>query len=251
MATVTIYNAGMNDDIQDVKTKSDKDVQEDIRNDQKDEKEKIAMNLDEEAIDDHIVEMLGGKKGAKKTASADDVDSEIIHDEDDVVSEEEIGNPQAIIKKLRADLKTAQQEKMDVMTSWQRDKADFLNARKRDQETQAEVIRFANQTLIMDMLPTLDGYEQATQQPSWTTVDEIWRKGVESLMTKIYASLQKVGVERYGKVGDAFNPALHQAVGNVETTEKEKDHTIALVMQAGYTLHDKVIRPALVKVYQV
>ena len=208
--------------------------------------EKEPMNLDEEAIDDHIVEMLGGKKGAKKVPA----DDAVVEDEDDVVSEEESENPKALIKKLRADLKAAQQEKMDVMTSWQRDKADFLNARKRDQETQSEVIRFANQNLIIDMLPTLDGYEQATQQPSWSTVDETWRKGIEALMAKIYASLQKVGVEKYGKIGDAFDPNLHQAVGNVETTEKEKDHTIAVVMQTGFKLHDKVIRPALVQVFQ-
>lgn len=209
------------------------------------EKEKEVVNLDEENIDDHIVEMLGGKKTAKK-ATEDDV----VEDVDDVVSEEEIENPKALIKKLRADLKVAQQEKMDVMTSWQRDKADFLNARKRDQETQADVIRFANQNLVIDMLPTLDGYEQAMQQPSWNTVDETWRKGVEALMNKIYASLQKIGVEKYGKVGDVFDPNLHQAVGNVETTEKEKDHTLAVVMQTGYKLHDKVIRPALVQVFQ-
>jgi molecular chaperone GrpE len=232
------------DDTKDQKTTTAEAMEEVI--------EKEPMNLDEEAIDDHIVEMLGGKKGIKKTAEKSDSDEhEIIHDEDDVVSEEEIENPQSLIKKLRADLKTAQQEKMDVMTSWQRDKADFLNARKRDQETQADVIRFANQNLIIDMLPTLDGYEQATQQPSWTSVDETWRKGIESLMLKIYASLQKVGVEKYGKVGDVFDPNLHQAVGNVETTEKEKDQTLALVMQTGYKLHDKVVRPALVQIFQI
>ncbi len=232
----------MNDDILDPKT-----------NEENPEKEKEVVNLDEENIDDHIVEMLGGKKGVKNkgTLGSEGTEFSVDQDEDDVVSEEEIENPKALIKKLRADLKTAQQEKMDVMTSWQRDKADFLNARKRDQETQADVIRFANQNLIMDMLPTLDGYEQATQQPSWTSVDDTWRKGVEALMAKIYASLQKVGVEKYGKVGDVFDPNLHQAVGNVETTEKEKDHTVAVVMQTGYKLHDKVVRPALVQVFQV
>lgn len=232
MATVTIYNTHMKDD--NIKKKTDID-------------DEVAMDLDHEELDNQIIDMLGGKKKPVETQTK--VENET--DEDDVVSEEELENPKALIKKLRAELKTAKQEKMDVMTSWQRDKADFLNARKRDQETQADVIRFANQNLIADMLPTLDGYEQATQQPSWVTVDETWRKGIEALMTNIYASLQKVGVERYGKVGDIFDPNLHQAVGTVETIEKDKDHTVAVIMQTGYTLHDKVIRPALVKVYQV
>ena len=69
-------------------------------------------------------------------------------------------------------------------------------------------------------------------------------------MDKIYASLQKIGVEKYGNVGDVFDPNLHQAIGNEETTDKSKDHTISTIMQTGYTLHDKVIRPALVKVFQ-
>lgn len=240
MTAVTIYNTNMQDDTKDQKTTFEEETV------------KEPMNLDEEALDDHIVEMLGGKKGIKNkgTPDSEGKESSVDQDEDDVVSEEEIENPKALIKKLRSDLKAAQQEKMDIMTSWQRDKADFLNARKRDQETQADIVRFANQNLIADMLPTLDGYEQATQQPSWTSVDETWRKGVESLMTKIYASLQKVGVEKYGKVGDVFDPNLHEAVGNVETTEKEKDHTLAVVMQTGYKLHDKVVRPALVQVFQ-
>ena len=225
----TIYP--MNDQIKDQNLQDTPDI-----------KEETPMDLDHEEIDDHIIEMLGGKK-KKGTEQADE-------DIDDVVSEEETENPKALIKKLRDDLKNAQKEKMDTMTSWQRDKADFLNARKRDQETQSDVIRFANQNLVIDMLPTLDGYEQAKAQPSWTAVDDIWKKGVESLMDKIYVSLQKVGVEKYGKVGDMFDPNLHEAIGNEETTDKTKDHTISTVMQTGYKLHDKVIRPALVKVFQ-
>lgn len=221
-----------------------------MNDDNKDiQKDSVDLDIDEENIDDHIVELLNKKEGKKKQTEDDNIVLDDIEDDvDDVVSEDE--NPKALIKKLRAELKEAKQEKMDVMTSWQRDKADFLNARKRDQETQADVIRFANQALISDLLPTLDGYEQAKAQPSWNEVNETWRGGIEALMTKIYTSLQKVGIEAYGAVGDVFDPNLHEAIGNESTTDTSKDHTIALVMQRGYKLHDKVIRPALVKVFQ-
>lgn len=209
-----------------------------MKDDKKPNDNEPIVDLDHEEIDDQIIDMLGGKK------------KEEVEDEDDVVDEEEDENPKALIKKLRTELKQAKQEKMDTLTSWQKDKADFLNARKRDQETQADVIRFANQALIADLLPTLDGYEQAKAQPSWTAVDETWRKGVESLMAKIYTSLQKVGVEAYGAIGDAFDPSLHEAIGNDPTEDKAQDHTISTVMQRGYKLHDKVVRPALVKVFQ-
>lgn len=196
-------------------------------------------DIDEEKDDGHDVE---------------DIQKEHIIDleeeTDDIIDEEELENPKSAIKKLRTELKQTKQEKMDLLTSWQKDKADFLNSRKRDQETQADVIRFANQALIADLLPTLDGYEQAKAQPDWTQVNETWKKGIEALMTKIYASLQKVGVEGYGAAGEPFDPNLHQAIGNEPTADKAKDHTIASVMQRGYTLHNKVVRPAMVKVYQ-
>lgn len=181
-----------------------------------------------------------------------DLDAEVVTDVDaeDIIPEEDLQNPAQALKKLRAELKQVKQEKMDLLTGWQKDKADFLNARKRDQETQADVIRFSNQTLVMDMIPTLDGYEQAKAQPTWQAVDETWRKGIEALMDKIYTSLQKIGVEAYGASGDVFDPNLHQAIGNEPTDDISKDHTLALVMQRGYKLHDRVIRPAMVKVYQ-
>ncbi len=170
-------------------------------------------------------------------------------DEDDIVSEDESENPKNAIKKLKEELKQAKQEKLDILTNWQKDKADFINARKRDEETKADVIKFSNQILINDLLPIIDGYEQAKQQPTWSQVDEAWRKGIEAIIDKIYSVLQKNGVESYGQVGDEFDPKIHEALGQESTTEKEKDHKISMIMQKGYKLHDKVIRVALVKVY--
>ena len=105
--------------------------------------------------------------------------------------------------------------------------------------------------LINDLLPIIDGYEQAKAQPTWTAVDEAWRKGIEAIIDKVYGALKKVGVESYGTVGDQFDPNIYEALGQEITTEKEMDHTVSMIMQKGYKLHDKVIRVALVKVYQV
>lgn len=171
------------------------------------------------------------------------------NDEDDIISEEESENPKSALKKLKDELKQVKQEKMDLLTNWQKDKADFINARKRDEETKADVIKFSNQILINDLLPIIDGYEQAKAQPTWSTVDEAWRKGIEAIIDKVYGALQKAGVESYGKEGDEFDPNIYEALGQEATTEKEKDHKVAMIMQKGYKLHDKVIRVALVKVY--
>lgn len=170
-------------------------------------------------------------------------------DEDDIISEDESENPKAALKKLKDELKQVKQEKMDLLTNWQKDKADFINARKRDEETKADVIKFSNQILINDLLPIIDGYEQAKSQPAWITVDEAWRKGIEAIIDKVYGALQKAGVEVYGKEGDEFDPNIHEALGQEKTEDASKDHKIAMIMQKGYKLHDKVIRVALVKVY--
>ncbi len=178
------------------------------------------------------------------------LEPEIDHtDEDDIVSEDETENPKAALKKLKDELKQVKQEKMDLLTNWQKDKAEFINARKRDEETKADVIKFSNQILINDLLPIIDGYEQAKAQPTWAGVDEAWRKGIESIIDKIYGVLQKAGVESYGKEGDEFDPNIHEALGQEKTDDASKDHKVAMIMQKGYKLHDKVIRVALVKVY--
>lgn len=169
--------------------------------------------------------------------------------EDDIISEDESENPKNAIKKLKEELKQVKQEKLELLTNWQKDKADFINARKRDEETKADVIKFSNQILINDLLPIIDGYEQAKMQPTWTSVDEAWRKGIEAIIDKIYVTLQKSGVESYGQIGDEFDPKIHEALGQEKTDDGLKDHKISMIMQKGYKLHDKVIRVALVKVY--
>lgn len=179
------------------------------------------------------------------------LESEIEHlDEDDIISEDESENPKVALKKVKDELKQAKQEKMDMLTNWQKDKAEFINARKRDEEAKQEIVKYSNQMLIADLLPIIDGYEQAKAQPTWTAVDEAWRKGIEAIIDKVYGALKKVGVESYGTVGDQFDPNIYEALGQEPTTEKEKDHTVSMVMQKGYKLHDKVIRVALVKVFQ-
>lgn len=186
---------------------------------------------------------------ALQAKTDDTLDIELDNDEDDIVSEEEMENPKGMLKKLKDEIKQLKQEKSDLLMNWQKDKAEFINARKRDEETKADVIKFSNQMLIADLLPIIDGYEQAKMQPTWTSVDEAWRKGIGAIIDKVYAALQKTGVESYGKVGDVFDPNIYEALGQEVTTEGLKDNTVSMIMQKGYKLHDKVIRPALVKVY--
>lgn len=211
-------------------------------NENKDSEIKIDLDADINDTIDLGINNLKNKKDDNSEMPDIDMD-------EDIISEDESENVNNTIKKLKDEIKQLKQEKIDILTNWQKDKAEFVNARRRDEETKADVIKFSNQILINDLLPIIDGYEQAKLQPTWTQVDEAWRKGIESIIDKLYTSLQKVGVESYGKEGDEFDPNIYEALGQEKTDDTSKDHKVAIIMQKGYKLHDRVIRAALVKVY--
>ena len=125
------------------------------------------------------------KPSSNKPADADSSsgsDDSIVSDDtsdldDSVVAEE---NAAAMIKKLREKLKKAESEKQEYLTGWQRDKAEFINARKRDQEDKQSFIKFANENLVSELIPVMESFDMAMgNKEAWETVDKNWRIGVE------------------------------------------------------------------------
>lgn len=181
--------------------------------------------------------------------TSDDVqttDDEIVIDEDAELSQSEV------IKKLRAKLQTTVEEKQRYLDGWQRDKAEFINARKRDEESKADHLKFATQKVIEDILPALDSFDMAmSNTQAWESVSKEWRGGMEGIYNQLVAVLNKYEVTSFAHVGDAFDPNLHHSLSMVPTDDKSKDQTIAEILQKGYKMKERVIRPALVKVYEV
>lgn len=168
--------------------------------------------------------------------------------DDSVLAEESQGET---IKKLRDKLKAAEESKLATLTNWQKDKADFINARKRDEERSQELMQFANFDLIKELLPVLDTFELATRnKESWEALPADWRTGMESIFNQLQAVLARSGVEKIGTIGEMFDPNQHEAIGTKEVQEKDKDHTVIDIFQPGFKLHGKVIRPARVTVGQ-
>lgn len=175
-------------------------------------------------------------------------DSEV----DDIVFDEgaELGDNQ-VVKKLREKLKTAVDEKQAYLDGWQRDKAEFMNARKRDEEAKQEFLKFAKLNVIEDILPVLDSFDMAmANKASWDTISAEWRAGMEGIYNQLLGALTKQGVSAFGAKGDSFDPNLHQSVSMVPTDDKLQDHTVAEVLQKGYMLSGKVVRAAMVQVYE-
>lgn len=187
------------------------------------------------------------KRDDSKNNDTEEITTESDVDLDDSVIAEE--NLQESIKKLRAKLKECEAEKLEHLTNLQRAKADFINLRKRDDAERERFVKFANETLIMEILPTLDSFELAmNDKDAWNDLPENWRKGMESAINQLKNTLSKSGVAKIEALGTAFNPMEHEAVGTVSVQKKEDDHTVIEVLQTGYILGDKVLRPARVRI---
>ena len=177
--------------------------------------------------------------GAVESSTDTDLD-------DSVVSEE---NAQATVKKLRAGPKKALAEKQEYLTGWQKDKADFVNARKRDQESQKDFIKFSNENLLTELIPVLDSFNMAFgNKETWEKVDKNWRVGVEYIANQLKKVLEEHGVTELDPTGQKFDPMRDEAVEYVPVTDAAQEHTVVNVIQKGYSLNGKVIKAPRVKV---
>lgn len=122
--------------------------------------------------------------------------------------------------------------------------AEYDNFRKRSQREKDGIYRDAVSDTVKKLLPVYDNLQRALLSE---TSDEAYKKGVEMTMTELKKIFTGLGVEAFGEKGDPFDPARHNAVMHVED-ESLAENVIAQVFQTGFTLGDKVIRFAMVKV---
>lgn len=145
--------------------------------------------------------------------------------------------------RLKIKLKEAEEKAAKYLDSWQRDKADFINIRKRDEQAQKEFLKFANEKLILDIIPILDNFDIALAHAGGEV-----KKGIETIVIQLAGVLEKNGVKKFSPIGETFDPSRAHAVTVVPVEDKSDDHKVIEVVQAGYELNNKIIRPAMVKV---
>lgn len=173
-------------------------------------------------------------------ASTDDVVFE--HD-----SEYNERDPKEEIHKLKEKLRSSEEERLSYLDKWQRASADFQNARKRDEERNLELVKYANQSLLEDLIVPLDSFDMAmANKESWENVPEQWRKGVEYIYSQLQKTCEEYGLKQFNPLGEMFNPQLHDAVKTETVASADEDGKILSVIQKGYTLQGKVIRSAKV-----
>lgn len=139
-----------------------------------------------------------------------------------------------LIKRLREKLKKAVDEKQEYLEGWQRARADFANYKKEEASMHADREARLTAKAVEEMLPALDALELARKHsPDDATLAMLEKQFIESL--------KRLGVERFGSVGDEFDPSLHEALAM-----KGEDHLIQSVERSGYKIGSTIIRAAQV-----
>ena len=150
------------------------------------------------------------------------------------------------LETLKQQLKEAQAQADEYKDGWQRAVADFSNYRKRLDRENVEVYQNAVGEIIKRYLPILDDLERAlASRPK----DLPWVEGIELIYRKLQAILEAEGLKRIAAEGQPFDPNFHEAISQEPNPDVESGKVIAVV-QNGYMLGDRVIRPALVRVAQ-
>lgn len=192
-------------------------------------------------IDDN--DIIPEKDVANNDAQASN-DSDTL--DDSVVAED---NALDAVKKLREKLKKVEAEKMEYLTGWQRAKADLINARKRDEADRQDFVKFANERLIDGLIPVMESFDMAMgNKEVWEKVDKNWRVGVEYIYSQLKKVLSDAGLEEINPIGLPFDHNRDEAAEYVPVENESDNHKILAVVQKGYILNDRPMRPPKVKV---
>jgi len=140
-------------------------------------------------------------------------------------------------------LKEAQAQIDDLENRLLRLTAEYDNFRKRSQREKAEARQFANQHLLEKQLPVLDNFEMALTAAK--DADPAIRDGVQMIYDQFVGVLKDAGVEPIDAEGEPFDPNIHEAISQQETTDVEEG-TVVQQVQRGYKLNDRLVRPARV-----
>jgi molecular chaperone GrpE len=149
------------------------------------------------------------------------------------------------LEEARQKLKEAEQRAQENLDRWQRAQADLANFRRRAQFDREELSKYATAALVESLLPVLDNFSRAWQTLPGNLRRLTWLSGVDMINQQLRYTLERLGLQEIDADGQPFDPSLHEAV---DREEGDGTPHVVAVYQAGYKLHERVLRPTLVKV---
>jgi molecular chaperone GrpE len=146
------------------------------------------------------------------------------------------------VEGLKARLEEEKQKAQGYLSSWQRAAADYQNFKRRVEQERNEVGRLANAAVIFNLLPLVDDLERALKNVDTKLAGLTWIDGIWLIYRKFQAVLESAGVKEIVAEGQPFDPNVHEAISEAPGDEGK----VVSVVQKGYALGDRVIRPAMV-----
>ncbi len=228
-----------NENIADVSVHEQEVQEEEVSSGHKTTKEPsesdTTQEVEEEAVETVAEKVAEEQVLVEETEEAKEVKEVKEAEEAEEIEEDELSR---LIKQLQA----KEQEAKEHYDARLRLQAEFDNFKKRKEKENSDFRKYANESLIQDILPIVDDFERAIAAAEQTHKLEDFLKGVELIFSKFLDVLQKKGVKEIEAAeGQPFNPEIHEAVTQIETDDVEEG-TIVQVFQKGYYLHDRVIR---------
>jgi len=159
-------------------------------------------------------------------------------------SEKELKIKNDELANIEKDLESKNEELLEYISYTQRLQADFENFKKQTEKQKQEIIKFANENLIINIL---DSYEDLSRALEHSKTEKELREGVELIYSKLKNVLEKEGLEEIATEGEKFDPFKHEALMSESSDDHENGEIIDELMK-GYTLKDKVIKYSKVKV---
>ncbi len=166
--------------------------------------------------------------------------------------DKEIATKDEQIKALSQKIETLTKENEELVNKIKYTQAELINYRRRKDEEIAQKEKYCNQGIISDLLPVIDNFERAIKYDDNNIEDEFSKflSGFKIMFSDLNNILVRNGVSAINRVGEEFNPKLEQAL-LTDKVEGKKDDEVLEVLLKGYMLHDRVIRPATVKINKI
>lgn len=176
---------------------------------------------------------------ASEETSEEVLDEKVESTEQEETKENEPNELELLNKKLE-----------DAEDKFLRAQAEIANMRGRFQKEREDAAKYRAQDLAKELLPAIDNLERALQTEVTDDQGTSLKKGIEMVLESLNHALKQAGIEEIPSLGETFDPNLHQAVQTLPATDDQKSEEIIQVLQKGYKLHDRVLRPTMVVVAQ-
>lgn len=189
----------------------------------------------------------------KKKEEKDVEQKEVKEEQTEILEEEHFKQPEekSDTSKYEEQIKKLQDENKQLLEKVKLTQAELINYRKRKDEEVQTLLKYANLDIISEILNVVDNFERAIKHANNSENEELkkYNNGINMIYTNLNSILNKFGVEEINRVGEVFNPNEEQAL-LTDSVEEKEDEVVLEVLQKGYKLKDRVIRPASVKINQ-